>query len=137
LGIVSSSFELSFDKAPARVDFTIEVYEKGKMVWREPKPMWSVPNAKKHTCTVLFRPLQDDQAKLHITIVTLAGSWQRVIDNPFADPGQIYPGPRLDGRVVLGLRADRGGKAEGPPPSVNDVTLENAAKALVLRVVTE
>ncbi len=134
LGITHKSFELSFDEPPADVTLSIDVYENGKRTVRG-EEISSLKNMKKHACTVLFSRRQGN-GKLEITLVTPAGTYNEVMEDPFSGPGQVYPGPALDaqGRMVLAMRSRKG---DGGVRNVSDLTLDKAEKALVLQVTTK
>jgi RNA polymerase sigma factor (sigma-70 family) len=131
LGIIHKSFELSYEKAPARVTLSVDVYENGERTHRG-EEVESLPETKKHACTVLFSPSKV-AGKLDFTVVTPAGTYTDQIDDVFGGPGQTFPGPRMDaqGRIPLALRPTR---RPGVVLDVADVTVDNAAKALVLQV---
>src|SRR5262249_28177278 len=122
LGIVHTSFELSFAEAPAELTFSVDVYEDGKRTVRG-QEVGSMPfDSKKHPCTVLFSPWRNDEKQLEVTLITASGTFRFPLANPFPDLGVIYPGPRLDpqGRILLAAKAGKG------VTDVRDLTLDNA-----------
>ena len=131
LGVNHASFELSYDTAPAELSLSIDVYENGKLS-KQGEKFGSLPRTKKHACSVLFsrRP---GEARLLLTIVTPSGTSNLVIDDPFPDPGQFFPGPRLDvkERIPLALRLAR---KEGAGLGLDTLSPETAEIALVVQV---
>ncbi len=128
LGVTHQSFELTFDKPQPKVTVSVDVYENGKRV-AQGQAVESPVVGKKYSCSVVLS--RKEEGKLLMTVVTPGGTFNTLIEDPFGGPGLIYPGPRMDaeGRIPLALKPT---KREGG--SVNDVTLANAAKALVVQV---
>jgi RNA polymerase sigma factor (sigma-70 family) len=129
LGVIHKSFELSFDKAPAGLTLSVDVYEEGKRIIQG-REVASLENAKKHACAVLFSRAKVE-GKLDVTVITPLLTFHDQIDDPFGGPPMSYPGPRMDakGRIPLALKP---AKTEGG--AVEELTVENAARALVVQV---
>jgi RNA polymerase sigma factor (sigma-70 family) len=132
VGVMHQSFELTFEKPVAKVTLSIDVYEKGLRTV-EGRAIKSREDIGKHACSVLYS-YGKEEGKLLITVVTPAGTSHEEIEDPFGGQrGLIFPGPRMDaeGRIPLALLAPEGVR------DVSEVTVANAAKAIVVQVRTK
>jgi hypothetical protein len=133
-GITYMSFEMTFDDPPDSVTFAIDVYKDGKRISEgEAMPSTPIEKVRKHKCTVMFSHLHDND-QLQCTVVTSDGTLHSRIANPFDKPGIITrrtARPDAQGRIlVAGMLPDR----PGVPRHAGDLSIDSAAKALVIQV---
>ncbi|HKB39053.1 MAG TPA: RNA polymerase sigma factor, partial [Gemmataceae bacterium] len=132
LGVINQSFDLTFEKPVAGVTFSIDVYEKGvRTVEGRAKNSREGFAEAKHACSVLYSRGKE-QGKLLITIVTAAGSYHELIEDPFGGELNLtWPDPRMDaeGRFPLAL--------QGGPGDPSKATVANSDKAIVVQVRTK